>query len=129
MMSAERINRLVRLTSRPKGVPEAEHFTVDEVSVPPLQEGQFLVNLLFWSVDPAMRGWVNDAPNYSPPVPIGDVMRSFAVGAVIDSRHAEYAEGEMLYGMFGWQRFAVSDGSDVMRRVGEPDLFERLLRQ
>jgi len=76
----------------------------------------------YWSVDPAMRGWVNDAPNYLPPVEIGAVMRSFAVGTVVASRHADYAEGEVVSGMFGWQRYAVSDGSNVDRKVEETDL-------
>jgi NADPH-dependent curcumin reductase CurA len=65
---------------------------------------------------------VNDAPNYSPPVPVGDVMRSFAVGEVVASRHPDYAESETVTGLFGWQRYAVSDGSNVTRKVEETDL-------
>ncbi|MEM1298671.1 MAG: NADP-dependent oxidoreductase [Pseudomonadota bacterium] len=116
------INRRVVLSSRPKGVPQAEHYSVDEVPVPELADGQFLVRTEFWSVDPAMRGWANDAPNYLPPVAIGDAMRSFAVGTVAASRHPGYAEGETVSGMFGWQRYAISDGSDVDRKVTETDL-------
>ena len=63
-------DRYVALTSRPKGVPEAHHFEVREAAVPELAEGQILVRNSYWSVDPAMRGWVNDAPNYLPPVEI-----------------------------------------------------------
>lgn len=115
-------NRRVLLTSRPKGVPEADHFTVDESAVPEVGDGEFLVKTEYWSIDPAMRGWANDAPNYIPPVEIGAVMRSFAVGTVVASRNADYAEGDVVSGMFGWQRYAVSDGSDVDRKVEETDL-------
>jgi NADPH-dependent curcumin reductase CurA len=115
-------NRRVLLSSRPKGVPEADHFTVEDADVPEINEGEFLVKTEYWSVDPAMRGWVNEAPNYLPPVEIGAVMRSFAVGAVVASRHPDYAEGEIVSGMFGWQRYAVSDGGNVDRKVEETDL-------
>ena len=60
-----------------------------------------------------MRGWVNAAANYSEPVAVGQVMRSFAVAEVVRSEHPEYAEGELLCGMFGWQEFAVADGRQV----------------
>jgi NADPH-dependent curcumin reductase len=112
----------VVLASRPVGVPQAAHFALEEAPVPGLGEGQFLVANRFLSVDPAMRGWVNDVPNYSPPVPVGDVMRSFAVGEVVASRNPAWKEGDRVAGLFGWQRFAVSDGSDVTRRVDETDL-------
>ncbi|MBT4907624.1 MAG: NADP-dependent oxidoreductase [Rhodospirillaceae bacterium] len=121
-MSSQLTNRRVLLSSRPKGVPEADHFTVEDADVPEIADGEFLVKTEYWSVDPAMRGWVNDAPNYLPPVEIGAVMRSFAVGTVVASRHADYAEGEVVSGMFGWQRYAVSDGSNVDRKVEETDL-------
>mgnify|MGYP005641725225 FL=1 len=121
-MSSQLTNRRVLLSSRPKGVPEADHFTVEDADVPEIADGEFLVKTEHWSVDPAMRGWVNDAPNYLPPVEIGAVMRSFAVGTVVASRHADYAEGEVVSGMFGWQRYAVSDGSNVDRKVEETDL-------
>lgn len=121
-MPEHRINRRVILSSRPKGVPGPEHFSIDEVPVPELADGEFLIRTQFWSVDPAMRGWTNDAPNYLPPVEIGAAMRSFAVGEVVASRHPDYAEGEVVSGLFGWQRYAVSDGTDVDRKVTETDL-------
>ncbi|MEL7466373.1 MAG: NADP-dependent oxidoreductase [Pseudomonadota bacterium] len=110
-------DRYVALASRPKGVPEARHFEVREAPVPELAEGQLLVRNSYWSVDPAMRGWVNDAPNYLPPVEIGAAMRSFAVGEVVRSRHPGYAEGETVTGMFGWRRYAVADSDQVDRKV------------
>ncbi len=115
-------NRRVTLNARPIGVPGAEYFSIDTASVDDLKDGEFLVHNRFLSVDPAMRGWVNDAPNYLPPVPIGDVMRAFAVGEIVKSNHPEYSVGEIVCGLFGWQRFAISDGANIMRRVKETDL-------
>lgn len=116
------VNRRVVLAARPKGVPDREHFAVEEVPVPDLAEGEILVHNSFWSVDPAMRGWVNDTPNYLPPVEIGAPMRSFAVGTVVASRHPDYAEGETVTGMFGWQRYSVLTADKVDRKVTETDL-------
>lgn len=121
-MAANLENRRVTLASRPKGVPTADHFAVEDCAVPELGEGQFLVKCEYWSVDPAMRGWVNDVPNYLPPVEIGAVMRSLAVGEVVASRHPDYAEGETVSGFFGWQRFALCNGSEIDRKLAETDL-------
>ncbi|MEM8631848.1 MAG: NADP-dependent oxidoreductase [Pseudomonadota bacterium] len=116
------INRRVILVSRPKGVPGPEHFAVEDLPAEAPGDGQFQVRTRFWSVDPAMRGWVNDVPNYLPPVAIGAAMRSFAVGDVTASNHPAYAVGDMVSGLFGWQRYALSDGSDVDRVVTDTDL-------
>ncbi len=121
-MTETLVNKRVILSDRPKGVPLAEHFTVDEAPVPELGDNQFIVKNAFWSVDPAMRGWANDAPNYLPPVEIGSPMRSFAVGEVVASRNPDYAEGDTVTGMLGWQRYTVTDGSNVDRKVSHPDL-------
>jgi NADPH-dependent curcumin reductase CurA len=115
-------SRQVRLKSRPSGIPQAEHFELVAAPVPELRDGQFLVRNAFLSVDPAMRGWVSAVANYSQPVGIGQVMRSFAAGEVIASRHPGYAVGDKVMGLFGWQEYAVSDGSQVTRKVTETDL-------
>jgi NADPH-dependent curcumin reductase CurA len=115
-------NRQVRLKSRPGGIPQAEHFEIVEAPVPELRDGQFLVRNDFLSVDPAMRGWVSAVANYSQPVGIGEVMRSFAAGVVVASRHSGYAVGESVMGLLGWQEYAVSDGSAITRKVKETDL-------
>lgn len=115
-------NRCVVLNARPVGVPGPEFFDLETRPVPDLRDGDFLVRNVFLSVDPAMRGWVNDAPNYSPPVPVGDVMRAIAVGEVVDTRHPDYAPGDRVCGTFGWQQFAVSDGDNVMRRLGPEEV-------
>ena len=115
-------NRRVILSARPVGVPGPEYFALETVAVEDLNEGEFLVHNSFLSVDPAMRGWVNDAPNYLPPVPVGDVMRAFSVGEIIASNHPEYQVGETVAGLFGWQRYAISNGDNVMRKVIDTDL-------
>lgn len=112
----------VVLATRPTGIPGPEHFTVQEATSPPPQEGQLVVRVTHVSVDPAMRGWVSPVANYSEPVGIGEVMRSFAVGDVVESRHPGYAVGDVVMGMLGWQEVAVVDADAVWRKVTEADL-------
>lgn len=114
-------NVRVMLAKRPTGVPGPEHFRIEEVPVEPLGDGQVLVRVTHWSVDPAMRGWVNDVPNYAPPVPIGGTMRSFAVGDVLSSRHPDYAAGDVVEGLLGWQTHAVVEASAIGRKVTEAE--------
>jgi NADPH-dependent curcumin reductase CurA len=115
-------NRQVLLRARPAGIPQAEHFELVTTPLPPLAEGHFRLRNRFLSVDPAMRGWVSAVANYSKPVGLGEVMRSFAVGEVVESRHPLHAVGDRLVGTFGWQDFCDSDGTAVVRRVREDDL-------
>ena len=122
MVNPPQTNTQVLLKSRPQGIPQAGHFEIVETPMPALEPGQLLVRNEFLSVDPAMRGWVNAAANYSDPVPVGGVMRAFAAGVVVASRHGAYAEGERVMGMLGWQAYAVSDGISVRRKVLEHDL-------
>ena len=122
MSALPRSNTRVLLKARPNGIPQAEHFELVASSMPSLDAGQFLVRNQFLSVDPAMRGWVNAVANYSDPVPLGGVMRSFAAGVVVASRHPRYAEGDKVMGMLGWQEYALSDGSTIRRKVVEHDL-------
>jgi NADPH-dependent curcumin reductase CurA len=116
------MNRQVLLKSRPNGIPQAENFEMADAPMPEIGDREFLVRNEFLSVEPAMRGWVSAAANYSKPVGIGEVMRSFAAGTVIASRHPGYAEGDKVMGMLGWQQFALSDGTSITRKVKETDL-------
>ncbi|MCW5691923.1 MAG: NADP-dependent oxidoreductase [Pseudolabrys sp.] len=116
------MNKQVLLTSRPSGIPQAENFALAETAIPEPGDKQFLVRNEFLSVEPAMRGWVSAVANYSTPVGIGEVMRSFTAGTVIKSRHPGFAEGDKVMGMLGWQDYAVSDGSNITRKVKETDL-------
>lgn len=115
------LNRKVTLSSRPVGIPQAGHFEIVAEQAPEPGPGEFLVRNRFLSVDPAMRGWVNAAQNYAEPVAIGEVMRSLAVGEVIASRDDDYAVGESLVGLFGWQELAVGTAKDVWFRLSPGD--------
>lgn len=110
-------NRQVLLAERPTGIPQAHHFEIVSRPVPPVGDAQVLVRNAFLSVEPAMRGWVNTAPNYLPPVEIGAVMRSLAVGRVVESRHPAYQSGDAVTGMFGWQEWAMLDPAVIDRKV------------
>ncbi len=115
------MNRQVLLRSRPAGIPQADNFELAEAPVPDLADGQFLVRNHYLGVEPAMRGWVSAVANYSEPVPLGGVMRSFAVGEVAESRHPDFKPGDRVTGAFGWQDYAISDGAEV-RPIRERDL-------
>jgi NADPH-dependent curcumin reductase CurA len=109
------LNRQYRLAARPVGLPTRTDWTFGEEAVRDPADGEVLVKVLYVSLDPAMRGWMSEAPSYVPPVPIGAVMRAGGVGRVVASRHAKFAVGEHLVGAFGVQEYAVA--SDGLRRV------------
>jgi NADPH-dependent curcumin reductase CurA len=122
MTNFPKVTRQIVLKSRPTGIPQAENFDFAEAKIPGLAEGQILVRNEYLSVDPAMRGWVSAVANYSNPVGIGEVMRSFASGKVVASKHKDYAEGESVTGLFGWQEYAGVDSGAITRMVTETDL-------
>ena len=113
-------NRQIVLKSRPAGHVAADLFELAESPRPSPGPGEMLIRVLYLSVDPAMRGWIAEAANYSKPVPLGAPMRSFTLGEVVESNHPDYAPGDLVYGRQGWQEWAVSDGSDIDRKLG-PD--------
>ncbi len=115
-------NRQVRLKSRPNGIPQAEHFELTEAAIPVPQDGQILVRNRFLSVEPAMRGWLSSVANYSTPVAIGEVMRAFTAGEVVESHHPDYAPGEQVTGMLGWQSYAAVPPAALIRKVTERDV-------
>ncbi|MGQ3041522.1 MAG: NADP-dependent oxidoreductase [Brevundimonas sp.] len=116
------MNRQCRLTARPTGVAQAEHFEIVDGPVVDPADGEIVVRNHYLSVEPAMRGWIADAGNYAAPVALGSVMRSLAAGEVIASRHPDYAVGDRVTGWFGWQQVATVSADAVVRRVTETDL-------
>ena len=106
-------NRQFKLAQRPQGMVKREDFTFEQSATAEPADGQFLVKNEYLSLDPAMRGWMNDGKSYIPPVQIGEVMRAGAVGTVIASRHPKFAVGDHVVGMFGVQDYALSDGKGV----------------
>ena len=108
-------NRQFRLAARPEGMVKRDDFDLTEEALPVPQEGEFLVQLMYISLDPAMRGWMNDRRSYVPPVQIGEVMRALGAGRVIESKHPDYSEGDHVVGLFGVQEYAASDGDGVIK--------------
>ncbi len=106
-------NRQFKLARRPVGMVSREDFSFTETPVPTPGDGQFLVRNEYLSLDPAMRGWMNEGKSYVPPVGIDEVMRAGAVGEVVASNHPKFAVGQKVVGMFGVQDYAVSDGKGV----------------
>ena len=104
-----------RLAARPVGLPKPSDWEYVEEPAAEPSDGQFIVQLEYLSLDPAMRGWMNDVRSYAPPVGIGEVMRAGGIGRVTESRNPEYDVGDQVSGMFGVQRFAISDGTGVTR--------------
>lgn len=104
------VNRRWLLANRPQGMIKNEDFTFGTAPVPELQsDGDVLVRTLYLSVDPTQRGWL-ERDTYLPAVPIGDVVRAFGAGEVVQSRNPQYAVGDLVQGMVGWQDYAVLGG-------------------
>ena len=107
-------NRQFRLASRPEGMVKRSDWDLTEETVPEPGDGEFLVEVQYISLDPAMRGWMNDTRSYIPPVQVGAVMRALGAGRVAASKHPDYNEGDHVVGAFGVQEWALSDGDGVI---------------
>lgn len=103
-------NRKFTLASRPKGMPTEDNFKLVTEELREPAEGEFVVKNLYLSVDPYMRGRMNDVRSYADPVNIGDVMVGGTVGRVVASRNPAFAEGDHVMGYFGWTEYVVTDG-------------------
>ena len=114
-MTATLQNRLFRLAKRPVGEAKRDDFAFAVEPVSALTGGQLLVKTLYLSLDPAMRGWMNDARSYIAPVGLGDVMRAGGVGSVIESKHPKFQVGDTVSGMLNVQEYAVSDGKGMVK--------------
>ncbi len=104
-------NRQILLSSRPAGEATADNFTIVSKEIPALADGQVLVKHSYLSLDPYMRGRMNDAKSYAPPQPLNEVMIGGTTGEVVESRHPSFAAGDRVVGMGGWQEYSVVDGS------------------
>lgn len=108
------IERIV-LASRPKGAPTLDNFRLESAPMPEPGEGEFLVRTIWMSLDPYMRGRMDDAKSYADPVPIGGTMEAGCVGEVVASNHADFAPGAIVLGGFGWASHGLSDGTGVRK--------------
>ena len=105
----------VILLRRPVGVPTDDDFGWEDIEPVPLENGDVRVAVRYVSLDPAMRGWMSDLPSYMPPVRLGDVMRSFGVGEVVESADSSMEVGTLVSGMTGVQTQWVTSGRKVTR--------------
>jgi NADPH-dependent curcumin reductase len=108
-------NHKFLLAARPVGMPKSSDWTYVEEPLAEPKEGELLVQLLYISLDPAMRMWINDARSYIPPVAIGELMRALGLGVVTASRNPHFAVGDHVSGVFGVQEYAVTDGKGVRK--------------
>ncbi|WPG34854.1 NADP-dependent oxidoreductase [Variovorax sp. EBFNA2] len=104
-------NKQIHLDNRPDGEAVASNFKLVTSETPALQDNQVLVRHHFMSLDPYMRGRMNDAKSYAQPQPLGQVMQGGTVGEVVESKHPKYAVGDKVVGFGGWQEYSVVDGS------------------
>ena len=109
------MNRQILLAARPVGFPKDSDFKLVESPMPDPEEGQILVRSIYLSVDPYMRGRMNDVKSYAPPVQIGGVMGGGVVAKVVKSNNPQFKEGDIVEGTFGWQDYAVSSGQGVRK--------------
>jgi len=112
-------NRQILLDNRPEGEAGASNFKLVTAQTPPLQEGEVLVHHHFLSLDPYMRGRMNDAKSYAAPQPLGQVMQGGTAGEVVESRSPKFRAGDLVVGMGGWQEYSVvkAEQAGALRKV------------
>ncbi len=112
-------NHQIVLDNRPQGEATVGNFKLVATDTPPLQDGQVLVRNHYLSLDPYMRGRMNDSKSYAASQPLGEVMIGGTVGEVVESRHPKYAAGDKVVGMGGWQEWSVVDANQpgALRKV------------
>src|SRR5262249_9469980 len=108
-------NRMVKLVRRPKGMVVREDFRIEDGPVPEPGPGEFRVKVEYISLDPAMRGWMNEARSYVPAVGLGEVMRSYSAGIVDKSNNPAFKVGDAVQGVVGVQRYAISKGERIVK--------------
>lgn len=113
-------NRRWVLASRPYGAPVTDNFRLEEDDIAAPGEGQVLLRTVYLSLDPYMRGRMSDAPSYSPPVKIGEVMCGATVSRVVSSLHPDFAEGDWVLAYSGWQDYDIASGDDVINLGKDP---------
>ena len=112
-------NRQILLDNRPQGEASTSNFKFVSAETPALQDGQVLVRHHYLSLDPYMRGRMNESKSYAQPQPLGEVMIGGTVGEVVESRHPKFSVGDQVVGMGGWQEYSVVDASQpgALRKV------------
>ncbi len=109
------VNHQFKLAKRPIGLPTPEVWEYAEAPLAEPGDGEVLVKVRYLSLDPAMRGWMNDARSYIPPVGIGEVMRALGAGEVIASKHPDLPVGDLVTGLLGVQEYALVHGAGLLK--------------
>ena len=112
---AQEMNKQIRLASRPSGWVKPENFELTESEIAEPADGQVLVRNVFMSVDPYMRGRMNDVKSYVPPFRIGEVLQASVVGQVVATKFDGIDEGDYVMGMLGWENFSICDGRQLRK--------------
>ncbi|TBM01852.1 NADP-dependent oxidoreductase [Hafnia paralvei] len=115
MSISSRINRRYVLAQRPQGMPSDQDFRLEKVAQQEPEQGQVLLRTLYLSLDPYVRGRLDDVPSYSPPLAIGDVICGGTVCRVEQSLHPDYQAGDLVLAYTGWQDYALSDGEGLQK--------------
>lgn len=113
-------NIQVVLKKHPAGIPVPEDFALAEKAIPDLQEGQFLIRNRHFSMEPAIRGWLNGKPNYFEPIGLGEVIRAPSMGEVVASRHPDYQPGELVRGLNNWETYSVLSKDTILLEKVHP---------
>jgi len=111
----EILSREIRLARRPVGLPRESDFELAEMRIPELGEKEVLVRNIYMSVDPYMRGRMNDRPSYVPPFQLGEPLGGACVGQVVESRNPMFKDGDCVSSSRGWREYFVSDGTDLAK--------------
>ncbi|MBA4353763.1 MAG: NADP-dependent oxidoreductase, partial [Novosphingobium sp.] len=111
------VNRRFLLARRPQGTPLPEDFSLVEQPVPPAPAGGFVVRNCYASLDPAQRGWMDDAPSYMPPIALGDPVRATTVGVIAASDTPEFAVGDWVMGLNGLEDYSVGHTGGFTMKV------------
>ena len=116
------MNRQFLLVARPSGWVKESDFEYRETAIPQPGEGEVLVKTEYISIDPSMRGQMENRADYVAPLQLGDVMRANGIGRVSSSNHPEYMQGDLVLGVFGMQDYAISDGKNIPLRKFNNDV-------
>jgi len=114
------INRQVVLNAHPDGIPVPADFAMAEAEVPSPGEGQMLVRNLYFSLEAAIRGWLDGKANYFEPIPLGGAIRGPSVARVVESKLDGYVEGDIVFGLHHWEDYSLSDANTILLQKIEP---------
>ncbi|MCL2923092.1 MAG: NADP-dependent oxidoreductase [Trichodesmium sp. MAG_R04] len=112
-----KVNRQFRLTARPVGEIKESDFSYKEEEIPTIGDGEMFVRNLYLSLDPTNRLWMSDQDQYMPPVELGAVMRGIAIAVVEESKSPQYKKGDFIWGLLGWQDYALLTGDDFQNVI------------